>query len=170
MTILKKKKLLKSYILKLDCFKDFRGKYIETFNHQSYFKEFKLNFIQDDFSYSKKNILRGFHGDSNTWKLFKCIKGKIQFAVINNDSKSKFFKKNFSLVLNDNDNLQVLVPPKHGVAHLVLSADSILHYKQTTYYKQYPQFTINYKSKCLKFKWKSKKIIVSKRDSGGVML
>jgi len=169
MAIVKKKKKYNCFILQIDCFSDFRGKYIETYNHRLYLKKFKLNFIQDDFSYSKKNVLRGFHGDSGTWKLFKCIKGKIQFAVINNNPNSKFYKKNFSIILNDKDNLQILVPPKYGVAHLVLSKHSILHYKQTTYYKQYPQFTINYKSKCLKFTWKSKKIIVSKRDSGGII-
>ena len=165
-----KKKISSCFILKFYSFKDFRGKYIETFNEKSYKEKFNIKFVQDDFSYSKKNVLRGFHGDSKTWKLFKCIKGKIQFAVINNDKNSKNYKKNFSIILNENDNLQVLVPPKHGCAHLVLSDYSILHYKQTTYYKDFPQFTVNYMSDCLKFKWRSKKIIVSKRDSGGEII
>ena len=72
------------------------------------------------------------------------------------------------MILEENDNIQILVPPKYGVAHLVLSEKAILHYKQNTYYGKNKQFTINYKSKCLSFKWKSKKIIVSKRDSKGL--
>ena len=157
-------------IIKIKPFKDFRGKYIETFNNKNYQSKFGINFVQDDFSYSKKNILRGFHGDSGTWKLFTCIYGKIQFAAINFNKKDKNFLENFNIILNSKDNLQVLVPPNHGVAHLILSKNAILHYKQSTYYKKFKQFTINYQSKILKFKWLSKKIITSKRDSYGIFL
>ena len=72
--------------------------------------------------------------------------------------------------LSDKNNLQILVPPKYGVAHLVLSKNAVLGYKQSTLYGKVKQFTINYKSPCLNFKWKSKKIRVSKRDSGGLCL
>ena len=147
-------------------FHDFRGKYVESFNLKKIKKKYKIDFFQDDFSYSKRNVLRGFHGDSHTWKMFTCIFGKIQFAIINYDKNSKKFKKNESIILSENSNTQILVPPKHGVAHLILSKRAILHYKQTTYYKQYKQFTISYKSPCLKFKWKSKKLILSERDKG----
>ena len=164
-----KRKINNCLILKFDKFEDHRGKYIETFNKKNY-KYLNIDFVQDDFSYSKKNVLRGFHGDKGTFKLFKCIKGKVQFAVINNDERSNFYKKNFTMILSEDDCYQVLVPPKHGVAHLILSSKAILHYKQSTYYKDFKQFTINYKSKCLSFKWKSKKIITSARDSGGIIL
>lgn len=157
-------------IIKIKPFKDFRGKFIETFNKKNYQKIFGVNLVQDDFSYSKKNILRGFHGDKKTWKLIVCVHGKIQLAIINFNEKDKNFLKNFSIILNDKDNVQILVPPNHGVAHLVLSKDAILHYKQSTYYKKFKQFTINYQSKIFKFKWLSKKIITSERDSGGIFV
>ena len=32
-----------------------------------------LNFVQDDISISYKNVLRGVHGDSKTWKLVSCL-------------------------------------------------------------------------------------------------
>ena len=157
-----------TYFEKTDRFKDFRGYYIETFNKKNGKKNLnKLNLFKM-ISHHQKNILRGFHGDAKTMKYFFCVHGKIQIAFINNDKNSKFFKKNFSMILEENDNIQILVPPKYGVAHLVLSEKAILHYKQNTYYGKNKQFTINYKSKCLSFKWKSKKIIVSKRDSKGL--
>tara|TARA_B110000114_G_C14884215_1_gene313999 strand:+ start:119 stop:613 length:495 start_codon:yes stop_codon:yes gene_type:complete len=152
--------------LKTKPFFDFRGKYVESFNLKKVKKKFKINFVQDDFSYSKKNVLRGFHGDNFTWKLFTCVYGKIQIAVINFDENSKNYKKNKSIILSEDNNTQILVPPKHGVAHLILSDRAILHYKQSTYYKDHEQFTISHNSPCLNFKWKSKKFIVSKRDKG----
>jgi dTDP-4-dehydrorhamnose 3,5-epimerase len=161
------KKILDIKIIKLKPFRDFRGTYVESFNEKKYKKKFNIKFVQDDFSSSKKGILRGFHGDSKTWKLFSCIKGKVQFAFINNDNNSKKFKKNFSICLNEKSNLQILVPPNYGTAHLVLSKNATIHYKQSTYYKTHKQFTINHKNKCLRFRWLLKKIIVSERDKNG---
>lgn len=158
-------------IIKLKPFNDFRGTYVETFNLKKYKSKFKISFVQDDFSSSKKNVLRGFHGDQNTWKLFSCVKGKVQFAFINNDKKSRFYKNNFDIILTENDMIQILVPPKFGTAHLVLSDYATIHYKQSTYYKKKnKQFTISYKSKCLNFNWKGKKIILSERDKAGEIL
>jgi dTDP-4-dehydrorhamnose 3,5-epimerase len=164
------KKSQKIKIIKLKPFKDHRGVYVESFHQKRYKKKYKITFKQDDFSSSKKNVLRGFHGDDKTWKLFSCVKGEVQFAFINYDVNSKQFKNNFNITLKENDYIQLLVPPKFGTAHLVLSKKATIHYKQSSYYKEFNQFTINYKSPCLKFKWKSKKIITSKRDSGGLVL
>jgi dTDP-4-dehydrorhamnose 3,5-epimerase len=155
-------------ITKLNPFKDHRGKFIETYNKKRFKK--KNFFIQDCLSYSRKNVLRGFHGDKKTWKLFMCIHGKVQLAVINYDKKSKDYKQNFDIILSDNKPTQILVPHKYGVAHLVLSKTAIINYKQSTYYGDNTQFTINFKSECLKFKWRSKKIITSTRDNGGIFL
>ena len=151
-------------------FKDFRGRYFESFNVKEFRKFSKTKFVQDDFSSSKRSVLRGFHGDGGTSKLFYCVKGKIQFAFINYDKKSKYYLKNYSLILSENDRIQVLLPPKYGAAHLVLSKDAILHYKQSTYYGEYTQFTVSYKSPILNFKWKLKKVKVSKRDSQGLII
>ena len=74
-------------------FMDFRGKYIYSIS-----KTFrKSNFFKMIFP-TQKNILRGFHGDSKTWKLFTCVYGKVQFAAINFDKKSKNFKNNFTTI------------------------------------------------------------------------
>jgi len=157
-------------IIKTKIFKDHRGAFIESFNEKKYLKLLGIKFIQDDFSYSKKNVLRGFHGDNGTWKLYSCIYGIAQFAFINNNKKSKNYKKNITRILNADDNIQILVPPKFGTAHLILSTQAIIHYKQSSYYGQFKQFTINYKSPYLNINWQSKKIILSKRDKGGILM
>ena len=159
-----KKKYNQIKIIKIKKNKDFRGSFFESFNEKKYFKLYNIKFVQDNFSISKKNVLRGFHGDNATWKLISCISGKIQIAFVYKSKKANVYKKNKILTLNENDNLQILVPPLFGTAYLVLSNRAIIHYKQSSYYKQHKQFTINYKKRELDFKWKSKKIITSKRD------
>ena len=56
-------------------FEDFRGKYVETYNKRLYMENgVNIDFIQDDISVSRKNVLRGIHGDQRTWKLIFSIR------------------------------------------------------------------------------------------------
>jgi len=163
-----KSKLEGVILIKPNVFEDHRGEYVETYNE----KEFKENgidikFVQDDFSISKKNVLRGIHGDQDTWKLVSCPYGKFYLVVINNDKTSKQYRQWVSFVLSDKNRWQVLVPPKFGNGHLVLSDIALFHYKQTTYYKPNNQFTIKWDDPSFKFWWPIKNPILSKRDEVG---
>ena len=84
-----------------------------------------INFLQDDISVSKKNVLRGIHGNGDTWKLISCLYGKFQLIVVNNDKNSNQFKKWESFDLSSENRLQILVPPKFGNGHVVLSEKAI---------------------------------------------
>ena len=78
----------------LEAFEDHRGYYIETYNEDVYNKNgISVKFIQDDISVSKKNVLRGIHGDQETWKLISCLEGEFYLVVINNDEKSNQVKQ-----------------------------------------------------------------------------
>lgn len=146
-------------------FNDFRGKYVETYNKEFLLKKkINLNFVQDDISVSKKNVLRGIHGDEKTWKLVSCLFGKFFLVVVNNDKKSKQFLKYQTFILSEQNRKQILIPPKFGNAHLVLSKKSIFYYKQTTYYERKTQFTLKWNDERLKIKWPSKRPILSLRD------
>jgi dTDP-4-dehydrorhamnose 3,5-epimerase len=147
-------------------FEDFRGEYIEIYNKELYFKNgIKVNFIQDDISISKKNVLRGIHGDQETWKLVTCLFGSFFLVVINNDPDSKEYKKSVSFTLSDKNRLQVLIPPKFGNGHLVTSDQAIFHYKQSTLYDRSRQFTIKWNDPKYKLWWPLKNPILSERDS-----
>lgn len=155
--------LIKPYV-----FKDFRGEYIETHNDKLYRENnIDIKFIQDDISVSKKNVLRGIHGDLKTWKLVSCLYGKFYLVVVNCDVKSKDFGKWQSFNLSDKNRYQVLIPPKHGNGHLVLSEKAIFHYKQSTYYNPERQFTYKWDDPRLKIRWPIKNPILSKRDKAG---
>jgi dTDP-4-dehydrorhamnose 3,5-epimerase len=163
---IKKTKLKGVYKIQSYKFSDFRGAFVETYNLKMFNKNVKkIKFIQDDISVSKKNVLRGIHGDNKTWKLLSCVHGKIYFVVLNNDAKSKQYGKWQSFIMSDNDYDQILVPPKFGNAYLVLSDKAVFSYKQSTYYRKSTQFSISWKDPRFKIKWPIKKPILSKRDS-----
>jgi dTDP-4-dehydrorhamnose 3,5-epimerase len=146
-------------------FEDFRGEYIEIYNKDIYQRHgINIDFIQDDISVSRKNVLRGLHGDQETWKLISCLHGSFYLVVVNNDPKSNQFKKSISFTLSDKNRKQVLIPPKHGNGHLVLTDEAIFHYKQNTEYNRAGQFTIRWNDPEYGIWWPIKSPILSQRD------
>ncbi len=155
-------------LIKPDVFEDHRGEYVETYNEVLYNKNgINVKFVQDDISVSTINVLRGIHGDTETWKLITCLYGKFYFVVVNCDIESEEFGKWQSFVLSDRNRLQVLVPPKHGNAHLILSDQAIFHYKQTSYYDPSKQFTYKWDDPELNIWWPVKNPVLSMRDEVG---
>jgi dTDP-4-dehydrorhamnose 3,5-epimerase len=153
-------------LIKPEIFEDFRGTYTETYNDELYKKMgITAEFIQDDYSLSKQNVLRGLHGDEKTWKLVSCPLGELFFAVVNCDKESADFGKSESFLLNEKNKWQVLVPPKHGNGHLVLSERGIFAYKQSTYYEKDTQFSYRYDSPSFGINWPVTEPILSERDS-----
>ena len=152
-------------LIKPDVFEDHRGEYVETYNKKLYKESgVDVNFIQDDISVSTKNVLRGIHGDNETWKLVSCLYGKFYLVVVNCDKCSDDYRKWQSFVLSSKNRLQVLVPPKYGNAHLVISDMTIFHYKQSTYYERSRQFTYKWDDPKLNIWWPVKCPILSQRD------
>lgn len=148
-------------------FEDFRGSYIEIYNQRAYHQAgLKEAFIQDDISTSRKNVLRGVHGDATTWKLISCLYGAFYLVVVNNDPTSLEFKKWEAFTLSDQNRKQILIPPKFGNGHLVLTDIAIFHYKQTTEYDRSGQFTIIWNDPNYGLWWPVKQPICSIRDSG----
>jgi len=109
-------------LVKPDVFEDFRGQYVEIYNDKLYAEHgITVKFVQDDISVSSHHVLRGIHGDAETWKLVSCLYGKFYLVVVNCDKASKSFGQWQAFVLSDANRQQVLIPPKHGNGHVVLS-------------------------------------------------
>jgi len=150
-------------------FKDFRGGYIETYNKNLYHDAgIVVDFVQDDISISSRHVLRGIHGDAETWKLVSCLQGKFYLVTVNWDEASQQFGKWETFELSEENHLQVLIPPKFGNGHLVLSDQAIFHYKQSTYYNRVGQFTLMWDDPRLNIPWPVKNPILSKRDQGEI--
>lgn len=148
-------------------FEDFRGAYVELYNEQLYGEAgIAMKFVQDDMSVSSRHVLRGLHGDGVTWKLISCLLGKIYLVVVNWDDTSAQFGQWRSFVISETNRQQILVPPKHGLGHLVLTDQAIFHYKQTTYYERKTQFTLLWNDPRIKIWWPIPNPILSARDQG----
>jgi len=148
-------------------FKDFRGTYVELYNGELYKKAGIITkFVQDDISTSSFNVLRGLHGDLKTWKLISCLYGEFYLMVVNWDELSPQYRQWEAFTLSDQNRKQVLIPPRFANGHLVLSEQTVFHYKQSTYYDRPGQFTIMWNDPTLNLPWPVKNPILSKRDGG----
>ena len=160
---LQNKKLKEVKVYKSIPFKDYRGQLWTSWE----LRKINKKFVHDKFSFSKKNVLRGFHGDKKTWKLISCVYGKILFVVVNYNKKSKSFLKCQSFILSDKNKKNILVPPYYLNAHLCLSESCIFHYKLSyngKYNDTKNQFSVYWRDPKIKFKWPIKKPILSIRD------
>ena len=145
-------------------FKDHRGFYWTSWKKNN---QVKLDFIHDKFSLSKKNVLRGLHGDSKTWKLISCPYGKFFLVVVNCVKSSKNYLKWKSWILSRENGIQILIPPNYANGHLCLTKECLFHYKlayKGRYFDVKKQFSLRWNDPKLKINWKIKKPILSKRD------
>jgi dTDP-4-dehydrorhamnose 3,5-epimerase len=155
-------------LIKPAIFEDFRGLYVETYNRDQYQKNgIDVEFKQDDISISSRHVLRGIHGDSETWKLISCHMGSFYLVVVNNDPTSAQYRQWQGFTLSENNQHQVLVPPKFGNGHVVMSERAMFHYKQNTYYNPAGQFTIRWNDPQYSMWWPIKNPILSRRDEAG---
>ena len=147
-------------------FEDFRGDYVESYNEIIYNKAgINVKFIQDDYSTSSRGVLLGIHGDQETWKLVSCFYGSFYLVVVNNDPASEQYMKWESFTLSAINRMQILIPPKFGNGHLVMSEKTIFHYKQSTEYNREGQFTIKWNDPSYGIWWPISNPILSQRDS-----
>ena len=164
---IKKTKLEGVLLVIPDIHEDFRGSNVSIYNEKEYAANgIPVHFVEDKISTSFRNVLRGIHGDPDTWKIISCLYGTVYLAVVNCDEESKEFGKWESFVLSDANRFQVLVPPKYGNGHLVLSDRVVFHYKWSAYYNYERQFSYRYDDPRFKVWWPIKNPILSQHDEG----
>jgi len=77
------------------------------------------------FTRSRKNVLRGLHGDNVTWKHITCVWGEVYLVVVDNRPESLNYLKWESYIISERNHLSVLVPPNFVNAHLCLSNECL---------------------------------------------
>ena len=93
-------------ILKPKIFNDNRGYFFESYNEKIFFNSMgrKIKFVQENYSKSRKGVLRGLHYQKKPYeqgKLIMVVKGKIFDVVVDLRHKSKTFGDWFGIYLSD---------------------------------------------------------------------
>lgn len=152
-------------------FKDDRGYFFETFNQEKFNRTtgLSINFVQDNQSFSTKNVLRGLHyqrGQHQQGKLVQVLDGAILDVVVDLRPDSATYGASFKTVLTGESHRQLFVP--RGFAHgfVVLSDTALFSYKCDNYYKKEAEGGIIFNDKELDIDWgvDPKDLILSEKD------
>ncbi|MCK4544557.1 dTDP-4-dehydrorhamnose 3,5-epimerase [candidate division WOR-3 bacterium] len=169
-----KPKIKDLIVISPDVFKDDRGYFFECFSKSKYSViGIDLSFVQDNESYSRKNVIRGLHFQCNPYaqgKLIRVIKGSILDIAVDIRKASPTFGNYFSIELNDINKKQLWIPPGFAHGYAVLSNEVILTYKCTAYYNPSSEITIIWNDPDIGIEWGINNPIISEKDKKGKRL
>ncbi len=126
-------------------YRDDRGAFFETYNERR-MREAGLpaHWAQDNFSVSKKNVLRGIHYQITQpqGKLIRVAYGAVLDVAVDLRRSSPEFGRHFAVELSGANSEMLWIPEGFGHAFLVLSEEAGFAYKVTDYYSPAAERTI----------------------------
>ena len=117
---------------------DARGFFTETYQSQRYREGgIDATFVQDNLSRSERGVLRGLHFqvEKPQGKLVSCPRGSVFDVAVDVDPSSSTFKQYVAVELNEENHLQMWIPPGYAHGFCVLSEVADFHYKCTEFYQ-----------------------------------
>jgi len=153
-------------------FSDARGYFFESYNQRLMSEAgLPVAWVQDNVSYSKKNVLRGIHYQVTQpqGKLVRVTQGAVLDVAVDLRRGSPTFGKHFAVELNDENARMLWIPAGFGHAFLVLSEVAGFAYKVTDYYSPSGERTIVWNDPDLAIPWPvaSNQVLVSGKDAAG---
>jgi len=163
------KVLTDAFVLKPRVFNDERGYFYESFNAKVFesLSGIKVNFIQDNQSYSSKGTLRGLHfqkGDDAQAKLVRVTKGSAYDVAVDLRPDSQTFKQWYGVELTEDNHHQFFIPRGFAHAFVALEDDTIFQYKVDNYYSSVNDGGVIWNDEELAITWPKLKLELSEKD------
>lgn len=159
-------------IIEPQVFQDDRGFFFESYNHKAFSEKTGItaNFVQDNHSFSKQNVLRGLHYQISQpqGKLVRAIAGSILDIAVDIRKTSPTFGESVSCILSADNKRQLWVPVGFAHGFVVLSETAEVLYKTTDYYAPQHERCILWNDPDLAIDWSvTNPPIVSAKDRVG---
>jgi dTDP-4-dehydrorhamnose 3,5-epimerase len=161
-------------IIQPKVFRDERGYFAETYNHERY-KQFGITqkFVQDNLSFSERGVLRGLHYQHPMaqGKLVHVLSGCVFDVVVDIRKDSPTFRRWHGIELTSENKRQIYVPPNFAHGFIVTSETALIVYKCTEYYSPDTEGTIIWNDPEIAIDWPSDIIPrLSSKDQKGSCL
>lgn len=148
-------------------FEDERGLFYESYNQKLFAANgIAEDFVQDNYSWSKKGVVRGLHfqyAPNAQGKLVRCMTGKVIDVVVDIRKDSPTFGQHEKFILDSAIGNMLYVPA--GFAHgFVALEETIFVYKCTDYWHKASESGIIYNDADLNIDWEEANPIVSSKD------
>jgi len=148
-------------------YNDDRGYFMESYNKMRIGKMIKNDFVQDNESLSRKNVLRGLHlqlPPHAQAKLIRVIKGSILDVAVDLRKDSDTFGQHFKHVLSGENKKQLYIPEGFAHGFLTLEDDTLINYKCSNYYHAESESSILWNDPELKIDWGIQNPILAEKD------
>ena len=153
-------------------YRDSRGAFLETWNRQRMADAgLPADWVQDNFSISKKNVLRGIHYQviQPQGKLVRVAYGAVLDVAVDLRRSSPTFGRHVAVELTAERGEMLWIPVGFGHAFLALTEEVGFAYKVTDYYSAAGERTILWNDPELAIPWpiRPEDVIVSEKDAQG---
>lgn len=162
-------------LLKPAIYRDDRGAFWETWNQRAMAEAgLPSDWAQDNFSLSKKNVVRGIHYQTvqPQGKLVRVTHGSVLDVAVDLRRGSPTFAKHIAVELSGENGTMLWIPVGFGHAFVALSEVVGFAYKVTDYYSSAGERTILWNDPELAIPWpvNAEEAIVSEKDRRGALL
>lgn len=157
-------------------FGDARGYFSETFKKSEFDAAVgKVDFVQDNESFSSRGVLRGLHfqkGDFSQAKLVRVSHGTVLDVAVDLRGGSPTYGRHVAVELSHENGRQLFIP--RGFAHgfLVLSDEAQFQYKVDNVYAPQAEATLRFDDPALGIDWRipQTEMLLSEKDLRGMSL
>jgi dTDP-4-dehydrorhamnose 3,5-epimerase len=149
-------------------FTDSRGYFLETYQQQKYAAAgISKPFVQDNQSYSTKNVLRGLHFQLRhpQGKLVRVTQGSVFDVAIDIRKNSPTFGKWHGEILSAENKKQMYIPENFAHGFCILSDSAEFVYKCTDFYVPGDESGLIWNDPRLGIKWPIEQPILSAKDT-----
>jgi dTDP-4-dehydrorhamnose 3,5-epimerase len=154
-------------------FTDERGLFRELYSRERYRGHgIEDAFVQDNLSVSRRDVLRGLHGDARMAKLVGVVRGSAFDVIVDFRPGSPTYRRWFGTTLSARDGRQIYVPRGFLHGFLALEDDTMLAYKQSAPYDPAREFSVAWNDADLAIEWPlgARLPILSPRDAASPTL
>jgi len=152
---------------------DARGFFMELF-HVERFRAagLELSFPQDNFSRSKKGVIRGLHFQEPKpqGKLVRALRGRIWDVAVDIRKGSPTFGRWVAETLDDENRKALWIPPGFAHGFCALSDEADVEYKCTALWAPECERTLLWNDPALGIPWPVEHPIVAAKDQAGTPL
>lgn len=157
------------YIIRLKKLEDERGFFVRTYCKNEFWQiGFDKEFVQFNHSFNKhKGTVRGLHFQNAPYcdtKLIRCTQGKVYDVAVDLREGSPTFLKHFSIELNSENMLSILIPEGFAHGFQTLEDNSALIYHHTQYYTQNADAGFRFDDPVFEINWKLTPVMLSEKD------
>lgn len=157
-------------------FGDARGYFMESFKKSEFEANIgKIDFIQDNESFSSRGVLRGLHfqkGEFSQAKLVRVSRGTVLDVAVDLRGDSPTFGRHVAVELSQDNARQLFIP--RGFAHgfVVLSETAQFQYKVDNAYAPQSEATLRFDDPALAIDWRMpvSECLLSEKDLRGMSL